>query len=35
MMSDSRKSVRKTALLIGALALAFYVGFILIGVLNA
>jgi len=35
MTSDSRKNVRKTALLIGAIALAFYVGFILLGVLQA
>jgi hypothetical protein len=35
MTSDSRKNVRRTALLIGAVALAFYVGFILIGILKA
>ena len=35
MTSESRKHVRKTALLIGAIALAFYVGFILLGVLQA
>ena len=35
MTSDAHKNVRRTALLVGALALAFYLGFILIGVLHA
>jgi hypothetical protein len=35
MTSEPRKSVRRTALLIGAVALAFYVGFILLGVLQS
>ncbi len=35
MTSERRKNVRRTALVIGTIALAFYVGFILIGVLQA
>ena len=31
----SRKDVRRAALILGVVALAFYVGFIMIGVLNA
>jgi len=32
---DTEKQVRRTALLLGCVALAFYFGFILLGVLNA
>ena len=32
---DRRQGVRRTALLLAAVALAFYVGFILVGVLRA
>ncbi len=30
-----KKSIRRTALLVGAIALAFYLGFILMGVLRS
>lgn len=30
-----KKNIRRTALIVGAVALAFYVGFILIGVLRS
>ena len=32
---DRKKNIRRTALIVGAVALAFYVGFILIGVLRS
>lgn len=32
---QQRKSIRRTALIVGAIAIAFYVGFILMGVLRA
>lgn len=32
---EANKGIRTTALVLGAVALAFYFGFILIGVLNA
>ena len=30
-----KKNIRRTALIVGAIALAFYVGFILIGVMRS
>jgi len=33
--ADRRKNVRRTALIIGGIAVAFYLGFILLGVLRA
>jgi hypothetical protein len=33
--ADRREGIRRTALILTALAAAFYVGFILMGVLNA
>jgi len=33
--SETRKGIRRTALILAAIALSFYLGFILIGVLNA
>ncbi len=32
---DTRKGIRRTALLLAAVAAAFYLGFILLGVLSA
>ena len=32
---ERRKNIRRTALIVAAVALAFYVGFILVGVLRA
>lgn len=32
---QQKKNIRRTALIMAAIALAFYVGFILIGVLNS
>ena len=36
-MSDAerKKGIRRTALIVGAIALAFYIGFIMIGVLRS
>jgi hypothetical protein len=36
-MSDAerKKNIRRTALIVGAIALAFYVGFIMMGVLRS
>ncbi len=33
--SEQRKNIRRTALIMGAIAIAFYLGFILMGVLRA
>jgi hypothetical protein len=33
--SEQRKNIRRTALIMGAIAIVFYLGFILMGVLNA
>ena len=33
--TDNKRNIRRTALLLAAVAFAFYVGFILSGVLNA
>ncbi len=33
--AERRKRIRRTALIVGAIALAFYVGFILMGVLRS
>ena len=33
--SEQRKAIRRTALLVASIAIAFYVGFILMGVLRA
>jgi len=33
--SEQRRNIRRTALVMGGIALAFYLGFILIGVLRA
>ena len=33
--ADRRKNVRRTALILGGIALVFYLGFILMGVLRA
>lgn len=33
--SEQRKNIRRTALIMGGIAVAFYLGFILMGVLNA
>jgi len=33
--SEQRRNVRRTALIVAAIAIAFYVGFILMGVLRA
>ncbi len=33
--ADRKKGIRRTALMLAALAAVFYVGFILMGVLNA
>jgi hypothetical protein len=33
--AQRKKSIRRTALIFGAIALAFYLGFILIGVLRS
>lgn len=33
--SEQRKNIRRTALIMGAIAIAFYLGFILMGVLQA
>ncbi len=33
--AERRKRIRRTALIVGAIALAFYVGFILLGVLRS
>ena len=32
---DTRKKIRRSALVFGGIAIAFYVGFILVGVLRA
>ena len=32
---ERRKNIRRTALIVGAVALAFYAGFILIGVMRS
>ena len=32
---ERKKNIRRTALIVGAVALAFYVGFILMGVLRS
>jgi hypothetical protein len=32
---ERRKRIRRTALMVGGIALAFYIGFILIGVLRS
>ena len=32
---ERKKRIRRTALMVGAIALAFYIGFILIGVLRS
>jgi hypothetical protein len=33
--SEQRRNIRRTALIMGGIALAFYLGFILMGVLRA
>jgi uncharacterized membrane protein (DUF485 family) len=33
--AEQKKGIRRTALLMAAIALAFYLGFILLGVLNS
>lgn len=33
--ADRKKGIRRTALIVGAIALAFYIGFIMIGVLRS
>ncbi len=33
--AEQKKNIRRTALIMAAIAVAFYVGFILLGVLNA
>ena len=33
--TEQRKNIRRTALIMGGIALAFYLGFILMGVLRA
>ena len=33
--AETKKGIRRTALILGAIALTFYLGFILIGVLRA
>ena len=33
--SEKRRNIRRTALIMGGIALAFYIGFILMGVLRA
>ncbi len=33
--AERKKNIRRTALIVGAIALAFYVGFIMIGVLRS
>ncbi len=33
--SEQRKAIRRTALIVAGIAIAFYVGFILMGVLRA
>jgi hypothetical protein len=33
--SEQRKNIRRTALIMGGIAVAFYLGFILMGVLRA
>ena len=33
--AEQRKNIRRTALIMGGIALAFYLGFILMGVLRA
>ena len=33
--TEQKKGIRRTALIVAAIALAFYVGFIMIGVLRA
>jgi len=33
--SEQRRNIRRTALIMAAIAIAFYVGFILMGVLHA
>ena len=35
MRADNKKGIRRTALILTGVALAFYIGFILMGVLNA
>jgi hypothetical protein len=32
---EQKKSIRRTALIVGAIALAFYIGFIMMGVVRA
>ena len=32
---ERKKSIRRTALIVGAIAVAFYVGFILIGIMRS
>jgi hypothetical protein len=32
---DRKKGIRRTALIVGAIAIAFYLGFIMMGVLRA
>jgi hypothetical protein len=33
--AERKKNIRRTALIVGAVALAFYIGFIMIGVLRS
>ncbi len=33
--AERKKNIRRTALIVGAIALAFYIGFIMIGVLRS
>ena len=33
--AQRKKNIRRTALIVGAIALAFYIGFIMIGVLQS
>jgi hypothetical protein len=33
--AERKKGIRRTALIVGAIALAFYIGFIMIGVLRS
>ncbi len=33
--AERKKNIRRTALIVGAIALAFYVGFIMMGVLRS
>ena len=32
---ERKRKIRRTAMIVGAIALAFYIGFIMIGVLNS